>query len=73
VTLVRVPIVWVTRDSARLVLRLDSYFDPACNCTARATFQAVARGDTLVGRFMVDGPATVVVEGRGHWRAVRVP
>ena len=30
------------------------------------------RGDTLVGRFSVEGPATVVSEERGSWRAVRV-
>jgi len=72
VTLVRVPVVDATRDAGQLVLHLDSYFDPACSCTAQATFRAAVRGDTLVGRFTIDGPATVVGEGRGHWRAVRV-
>jgi hypothetical protein len=70
--LVRAPVVSATRDSGQLVLRLDSYFDPSCNCTARATFRGTIRGDTLVGRFSVEGPATVVSEERGYWRAVRV-
>ena len=72
VTLVRVPVVDATRDGEQLVLRLDSYFDPACNCTARATFRGTVRGDTLAGRFSVEGAATLVGEERGLWRAVRV-
>ncbi len=58
-------------DSTPFVLELTDYFDPACNCTARATFRGVQRGDTLVGRFTIAGAATVVGEGRGKWRAVR--
>jgi len=72
VALVRSAVVAATRDSGQLVLQLDSYFDPACNCTAHATFRGMLRGDTLVGRFRVEGAATVVGEDRGHWRAVRV-
>ena len=71
VTLVRVPVVDATRDGDQLVLRLDSFFDPACNCTARATFRGTVRGDTLTGRFTVEGAATLVGEERGLWRAVR--
>lgn len=71
VELVRVPVVSAARDGEQLVLRLDEYFDPACNCTARATFRGALRGDTLSGRFAVDAAATVVGEDRGRWRAVR--
>jgi hypothetical protein len=70
--LVRVPVVSSTQEAGQVVLTLDSYFDPACNCTARATFRGALRGDTLTGRFALEGAATVVGEERGRWRAVRV-
>lgn len=72
VTLVRASIVRSMRDGERVELALDDYFDPACGCTARATFRGVVRGDTLVGRFHVTGAATMVGEERGRFRAVRV-
>jgi len=71
-SLVRAPIVSAARDGDRVVLHVDSFYDAGCNCTARATFRGVVRGDTLSGRFTVDGAATMVSEQRGRWRAVRV-
>ncbi len=65
------PILSATLDDDRFELRLDSYFDQACRCTASATFRGAIRGDTLSGRFTVSGAATVVGEERGRWRAVR--
>jgi hypothetical protein len=72
VALVRVAVVSSSQEAGQVVLGLDSYFDPACNCTAHATFRGTLRGDTLTGRFVVEGAATVVSEERGRWRAVRV-
>ena len=63
-------------DSARLtangiVLWLQSYLDPGCNCTVSLTARGALVGDTLVGTYSAETGPTNLAERRGRWRVVR--